>query len=125
MPTGDSPDWKDPGLPARLDAFAQGREADPPVLPWAVRLSPQDRDRLRSELALVLSEGELTGEPVDWREIEEILREWAEVAGWDGALISPDGPPPDGPYSVELRSPDAEALAKASSAVQEAMYALL
>ena len=125
MSTGDSPDWKDPGLPARLDAFAQGREADAPVLPWAARLSPQDRERLRSELALVLSEPRLTGEPVDWREIEDILREWAEVAGWEGALISPAGPLPAGPYTVELRSPDAEALAKASSAVQEAVYALL
>ena len=97
MPTGDSPDGKDPGLQGRLDAFAQGREADASVLPWAARLSPRDRERLRSELALVLSEPGLTGEPVDWREIEDILREWAEVAGWEGALISPDGPLPAGP----------------------------
>src|SRR5205823_1966099 len=116
MPTGDRPDWKDPGLQASLKTFAHGREADAPALPWAGRLSPRDRERLRSELALVLSEPELTGEPVDWREIDDILREWAEVSGWDGALVSPGDPLPAGPYSVELWTPDAEALAKASSA---------
>jgi hypothetical protein len=125
MPTGDSPDWKDPGLQTRLEAFAWGQESDPPVLPWAARLSSQDQERLRSELALVLSEPNHPGEPVDWREIQEILREWADVAGWDGALVSPVALLPDGPYSVELRSSDAEVLAKASSAVQEAVYVLL
>jgi hypothetical protein len=125
MPTGDSPDWKDSGLPARLDAFAQGREDGAPVLPWAAQLSPRDRERLRSELALVLSEPRLTGEPVDWGEVDNILREWAELAGWDGALVSPVAMLPEGPYSIELRSSDTETLAKASSAVQQAVYTLL
>jgi len=125
MPSGGSLDWNDPGLHAGLEAFAQGQERDAPVLTWAARLSPPDRERLRSELALVLSEPQAAGEPVDWREIEEILREWAEVAGWEGALISTAAPAPGGPYMVELRSAEAEALTGASSAVQEAMYALL
>jgi hypothetical protein len=125
MPIEDRPDWNDPGLQSRLEAFARGQEVAGAVLPWAARLSPHNRERLRSELSLVLSEPHATGEPVDWREIDEILREWAEAAGWEGALVSPDTPSLEGPYSVELRTADAEALAGASAAVQEAMYALL
>src|SRR4051794_17287065 len=116
MPSGGSLDWNDPGLHAGLEAFAQGQERDAPVLTWAARLSPPDRERLRSELALVLSEPQAAGEPVDWREIEEILREWAEVAGWEGALISTGAPAPGGPYMGELRPPAGGGPTRASSA---------
>jgi hypothetical protein len=123
--SGDSTDWTDPGLAARLEAFVRSQEKAA-ALPWAVRLSPRDRERLRSDLALVLLEPEATGEPVDWREIAEILREWAEAAGWEGALIEQsDSMPQEGRYAVDLPCRDAEALVTASAAVQSAMQSLL
>lgn len=109
----------------RLEAFVQNRGAEGAALPWVARLSPPDRERLRRDLALILSEPELTGEPIDWQEIDEILREWAEAAGWDGALVPVSGSRQAGPYSVELPSRDAEALVRASAAVQSAVEALL
>jgi len=125
IPGGGSPVWEEAWLSDRLEAFVHEREAGPPALPWSDRLSPRDRERLRTDLELVLSEPELTGEPVDWREIEAILGEWAEAAGWKGALIQPDRMPRDGRYAVDLPSRDAEALVTASVAVQSAMQTLL
>jgi hypothetical protein len=125
MPPEDNTDWSDRGLVARLEAFVQGQKGEAAALPWAYRLAPRDRKRLRSDLELVLSEPKLTGEPVDWREIEEILGEWAEAAGWEGALIQPESMPQDGRYAVDLPSRDAEALVTASVAVQSAMHTFL
>src|SRR6266568_2303163 len=81
------PELEYASLLGRLQAFVEGHADGRGALPLTDRLLPQDRERLRSDLALVLSEPEHTGEPLDWREIEEILRDWAEVAGWEGALV--------------------------------------
>jgi hypothetical protein len=56
-------------LPARLAAFVRGSVGGDQALPWASRLAPEDRERLRGDLELVLSEPETTGEPLDWQEI--------------------------------------------------------
>jgi hypothetical protein len=125
MPSENNAAWDAAGLRDRLEAFAHEEEAAGSLLPWADRLAPEDREQLRGDLALVLSEPALTGEPVDWQEIREILREWAEAAGWGGTLVQVDGPPPDGPYAIDLRPRDTEALAAASAAVQDAMQSLL
>jgi hypothetical protein len=124
MPIDDDLDLAGPGFLARLEAFARGEEAAS-VLPWAERLTPPDRERLRSDLAVVLAEPEATGEPVDWREIGEILQEWAEVAGWDDVLVCGDGDAPAGAFAVDLPPRDAQALAGASPAVQRTMQLLL
>jgi mRNA-degrading endonuclease RelE of RelBE toxin-antitoxin system len=73
MPIDDELGVAAPDVLARLEAFARGDEKQS-VLPWAERLSPADRERLRGDLAVVLEEPALTGEPVDWREIGDILR---------------------------------------------------
>jgi hypothetical protein len=49
-------------LAAGLAAYCGGEDRS---LPWAGRLSPADRRRLRSELELLLGDPEVTGEPLD------------------------------------------------------------
>lgn len=112
-------------LRERLEAFVRRREGDRPALPWVERLTSEECGRLRSDLTLVLSEPESTGEPLDWREIREILREWADRAGWEGPLIQPARPLPDGRYAVELPPRDARVLVGSSAAVQNAIYRLI
>jgi hypothetical protein len=85
----------------------------------------EDRARLRGDLALVLSEPESTGEPLDWQEIENILREWAETAGWEGALAPAEVPAPNGPFTIDLRPREAESLDEAPEAVRRAAHLLL
>jgi hypothetical protein len=120
-------DWSAAGaaLLARLERLAHRREAEDALLPWIDRLSEREQEWLRNDLSVVLAEPEATGEPVDWREIGEILREWAEVAGWDGVLVRPDRSVGAGTFRVDLRDADAEALTRASAAVQTAMERLL
>src|SRR5262249_26548253 len=92
-----------PEFAAQLEAFARGPGDAVILLPWAASLRGSDSLRLRDELAVVLEEPALTGEPLDWREIRSILAEYAEVAGWDGPLF-PEGPAaPPGPYFVNVR----------------------
>jgi hypothetical protein len=95
------------------------------VLPWAERLSPRERERLRSDLALVLGEPEATGEPLDWGEVGEILQEAAEAARWEGVLVEGADAPVTGLFSVDLRPHDAERLAGAPPTVQRAVRVLL
>jgi hypothetical protein len=113
------------GLVARLVAFAGQQDGGEAVLPWATRLSPADQSRLRSDLSVVLAEPESTSEPLDWREIGDILQEWAGIAGWQDLLIRGADPSPDGAFSLDLRAQDAEVLAQASPAVQRAMDCLV
>jgi hypothetical protein len=144
MPSRDNPAWGDPRFVDSLLAFAHGRETETSVLPWVNRLSSHDQERLRRDLALVLSEPAETGEPLDWQEIATLLREWAEAAGETVELVQLDslrvkkGPPagaafaprrvfdpPEGLYSIDLPARDTEALATASAAVQTAFYTLV
>jgi mRNA-degrading endonuclease RelE of RelBE toxin-antitoxin system len=55
MPIDDELGVAAPDVLARLEAFARGDEKQS-VLPWAERLSPSDRERLRGDLAVVLEE---------------------------------------------------------------------
>lgn len=120
----DAPEFADPTLRARLEAFARGR-GDEELLPWVERLSPLDQRRLREDLAVVLSEPETTGEPLDWREIGNILQEWAEIAGWEDVTLRAGALAPDGAFTVDLRPQDRQALERASPAVQRATAHLL
>lgn len=124
MPIDDELGAAAPDVLARLEAFARGDDKQS-VLPWAERLSPADRERLRGDLAVVLEEPGLTGEPVDWREIGDILQEGAEIAGWDDVLVRVDGGSPAGAFAVDFPPRDAQALAGASPAVQRAMQLFL
>jgi mRNA-degrading endonuclease RelE of RelBE toxin-antitoxin system len=124
MPIDDELGVAAPDVLACLEAFARG-DAKQSILPWAERLSPPDRERLRSDLAVVLEEPALTGEPVDWRELGDILQEWAEVAGWDDVLLHVDGGSPADAFAVDFPPRDAQALSGASPAVQRAMQLLL
>lgn len=125
MPADQNAEFSDPALLEGLEAFARNGSGGAALLPWIERLSPADRDRLRSDLAVVLEEPALTGEAVDWQEIGEILQEAAESTGWDNALVHAPAPSPEGDYVVHLRAEDREALAGASSAVQQTVDLLL
>lgn len=112
----------DPHVAACLQRFAQGEAGGKAGLPWVSRLSPREQGWLRDDLALVLAEPESTGEPLDWRELTEILREAAELASWEGPLLLP--PPSEAPeraYAVDLRPDDLRALEAAPPAVQHAL----
>jgi hypothetical protein len=113
-------------LTESLRAFARGQDGPSSLLPWADRLCDQASKRLRQDLAVVLSEPERTAEPLDWREIGHILREYAETVAWQGELILPRDAPPDGAeYRVEVRAQDLRALERASAAVQQAAREVL
>ena len=115
-----------PDLVARLAAFAGGENDGGSVVPWADRLAARERRLLRQDLLLVLlEEPRTTGEPIDWREIEEILRDYAEIAGWQGALTAESDEPALGNFVVQIRPRDRERLAAAPAAVQRAATLLL
>src|SRR5215212_6167984 len=94
--------FESPEVLARLQMFALDGGSGAEVLPWASRLALQDQARLRGDLAVVLNEPETTGEPVDWREIGEILQEWAEVAGWDDVLVRGEAASLTGDFAVHF-----------------------
>lgn len=117
----------DPRLVLPLQRFARGEMGSDDLIPWAaIYLPPREQSWLRNDLALVLAEPESTGEPLDWHEIGEILREYAILAGWEGPLVNP--PPPEAAeyvYRVALRPDDLRTLEDASAAVQQAVRELL
>jgi hypothetical protein len=108
-----------------LAGLAFARASGDALVPWLARLDAADHARLCADLVLVLSEPALTGEPLDWREVEDILTEYADHAGWRGELLAPPSPDAVAPYRVELRPDDLRELARASGAVQQAAQALL
>lgn len=109
---------------AWLDRFVLERAEEAGPVTWVDRLAPKERERLRRDLALILSEPEMIGEPLDWREIADILREYAELAGWAGALIQ-ETATACASFRVDVRQQELRVLAKASPAVQRAANALL
>jgi hypothetical protein len=116
---GDDPSFASAEIAARLEAYARGSDSGEDLLPWVSRLNAEERHRLMSDLAVVLSEPDITGEPLDWREVGEILQEAAELAGWDDLLVTAAPASVESPYTVHLRPADTEALAAASHAVRE------
>jgi len=109
----------DPALVSILERFAREESGSAELLPWAARLCDSELRRLRNDLRLVLSEPAVTGEALDWREVQDILDEYSGAVDWDGELLPvADTPPPDAPYRVKLRSDDRDVLESASSAVR-------
>jgi len=116
----------DPSLVARLEDFVRTVDEPTGVLPWVERLSDQDHHRLRDDLGLVLSEPQRTGEPVDWREVHDILAEYAGLAGWDAAPApTPVSAPGETPYRIDVRPQELRAVERASAAVQQVAGELL
>lgn len=111
----------DPALVSSLERFARDEAGSADLLPWAGWLSPGSLTRLRGDLHLVLSEPVGTGEALDWREVQDILDEYAGELGWDGELIAaPAARIEHAPYAVVVRPVDLIALERASAAVQTA-----
>jgi hypothetical protein len=102
---------------------SEAPETDEPI-PFDSLLAIEDRHRLRADLLTVLAEPELSGEPIDTREIAEILREYAEIAGWDGPLW-PSTASPEPSYFLDLPSGYLKALRFASPAVQRVVEELI
>jgi hypothetical protein len=122
---GDDPAFAGAEIAARLEAYARGSDSGEELLPWTHRLGPEERHRLRGDLAVVLAEPSATGEPLDWREIGEILQESAESAGWDDLLVTIPAASSDGAYAVHFQTADTEALAATSPAVRETTELLI
>jgi mRNA-degrading endonuclease RelE of RelBE toxin-antitoxin system len=106
----------------RLAAHCSGEEC---CLPWADRLAPAERRRFREELELLLGEPELTGEPLDWPEVWELLREYAGLAGWEGPLLDGAEAAEAKPYQVAMRARERRAVERAAPGVQRAAWDLL
>ncbi|MGV3723881.1 MAG: hypothetical protein ACO1SX_23540 [Actinomycetota bacterium] len=116
----------DPALVSSLERFARDEVGPADLLPWADGLAPETLARLRSDLSLVLSEPAVTGEALDWREVQDILGEYAGELGWDGELITaPAAAAREAPYAVVVRPVDLQTLASASAAVQSAAREVL
>jgi mRNA-degrading endonuclease RelE of RelBE toxin-antitoxin system len=118
----DEPEITRLALAAGLVAYCGGED---PSLPWAGRLSPADRRRLRSELELLLGEPEVTGEPLDWPEVWDLLREYAGLAEWDGPLVDGAEEAEQSLYEVAIRPRELRALERAAPGVQRAARDLL
>jgi len=111
-------------LHAWLEGFVQDRAEESSLTPWIARLPAEEQARMRRDLALVLAEPESTGEPLDWREIGDILREYAELAGWSGPPVQRAVPSPTA-FRVDVRAQEIRALKRASPAVQRVANDLL
>ncbi|MCC2670043.1 MAG: hypothetical protein K0Q72_2514, partial [Armatimonadetes bacterium] len=102
----------DSALVSHLESFVRDEGGRSEVLPWVARLPARELGWLRGELSLLLSEPEVTGEPLDWRELQDLLSEFAAGAGWDGCVIeAPEPEPGEVAYAVELHPDDRETLA--------------
>lgn len=106
-------------LAERLEAIARRNREGEAAPVWVDGLSLVDRQRMTTDFSVILEEPALTAEPLDWRELLEILREYAPLAGWEGPLFD-DAPDDLGatPYRVEIRDHERRAIELASPAVQ-------
>ena len=74
----------------------------------------------------MLAEPALTGEPLDWREIHDILGEYAEAVGWSGPLtLQPGDPLPPREFRLDVRPEELAGLETASPAVRQTVSELL
>jgi hypothetical protein len=118
MPVEERQLAEDERLLRCLETFVRTRQDRETTLPWASRLSAEDCERLRKDLALVLSEPESTGEPVDWSELRDILSEYAGMAGGDELVIPASAARLDLPFTLDIRPRELDSLSTASPAVQ-------
>lgn len=130
LPHDTDREWLDViGRPDFLDwigRFLMGVPTEPDWLPWVRDLDSEEKERLCRDLRYILSEPEETGEPLDVHEIREILREYADIAGWSGPLIGEPLPLSAPPlFRVDVRPREIRALRSASVAVQKAVQSLL
>ena len=110
-----------------LNRFLLDQEGGTEVLPWASRLTPQEHLWFCNDLESLLAEPEETGEPLDMREIGEILREYAEIAGWEGPLwceaaVSEREAPL---FTLDVRPQELRAIRRAALGVRKAVAELL
>ena len=109
-------------------ARAQGSEDTEGPVPFAHLLSKDDLGRLLSDLATVLAEPDQHGELLDSAELIDILREYAEIAGWGGPILegirSPVAPP-ESPYTVDIPVRDLKTLQAASPAVRRVVEEII
>jgi hypothetical protein len=106
-----------------LRMWAKGIPIAPPV-PFAHLLDSEDLRRFRTDVNTVLAEADSTGEPVDSVEITDILREYAEIASWDGPLLTAAEPDSSG-YRVDIAPKDLKALGLAPAAVRRVVDELV
>ncbi|HZO88318.1 MAG TPA: hypothetical protein VFB38_08255 [Chthonomonadaceae bacterium] len=108
-----------------LNGFLLESDMEPDLFPWARQLSPEEHNWLCSDLAQLLAEPEETGEPLDVRELEEVLTEYAERAGWPGPLLDAALPTEAAAFRVEVRPQDLRTVRRAAQGVQKAVQELL
>jgi mRNA-degrading endonuclease RelE of RelBE toxin-antitoxin system len=108
-----------------LNRFLLDQQTEPVLFPWFQRLSPQERESLCCDLELILSEPEETNEPLDVREIGEILTEYAAYAGWSGPPLTQSLPAEDAAYAVDIRPKELRALRSAAPGVRRAVEEIL
>src|SRR5688572_25676833 len=92
-------------------------------IPFVDRLNPDDRQEFRADLLTVLMESDHSDEAVDAREVADVLREFAELAGWDGPLWVSEVEAASA-YRLEVPAKDVKALRTASPAVQRVVEEL-
>ncbi len=93
------------------------------AIPFVYLLDPEHLKRMRVDLLTVLMESDHAGEAVDVREIEDILREFTELAGWDGPIWVTDAEELPA-YRLDVQAKDIKALRNASPAVQRVVEQL-
>jgi mRNA-degrading endonuclease RelE of RelBE toxin-antitoxin system len=107
-----------------LRRFAEG--GCPPSLEWTNTLPELDRQRLRSDLTVLLGEATEPGAPLDFKELDELLSEYAAQAGRPDATVHAAAQrATESTYTVDVRPQDLRRLKVASLAVQRSAHEVL
>lgn len=104
-----------------LNRFLLDQQTEPVLFPWFQRLSPQEQESLCADLELILSEPDETGEPLDVREIGEILTEYAGYAGWSGSPLAQSLPAEETAFAIDVRPKELRTLQSAAPGVRRAV----
>ena len=108
---------------ALLRDWAQRASADSIPIPFIDRLDPDDLYRFRTDLLMLLTEPEESGDAIDVREVADVLREFAELAGWEGPLWLSETVD-SAAYHLDVAPKDLRALSTASPAVRRVVEEL-
>lgn len=108
-----------------LNRFLLDPNTSPCLFPWMRNLDVEAQQELRRDLEFILSEPEESGEPLDVRELREILRDYAMTADWDGPLLCGPMPAEAMSYTVDIRPQELRLVQKAAPGVRRAVAELL
>ena len=107
-----------------LEAFARDNAPISGLLPWVTNLVPGLAFELRQTLTRLFNEPLQYEEVLDVQEVVDVLREYADLVGWQGPVTS-SFVEVQGCYRVEVRQKDLRLIETAGPAVRQAVEVIL